>query len=317
MPDQTVHAEQTGRVLTVRLDNPPRNFMTTRMVHELDRLVRALESDRSVGAVVLTGAVEDVFITHFDVEEILRGTERGPSGISAGTAGGGLRAVGAIQRLPGGRSLVDRSPVAGVAALLQLHDVFDRMSRLDKVFIAAINGLCLGGGCELALACDIRLIADGDHLIGLPEMTVGIIPGGGGTQRLARSLGPARALEMMLEGRTLAPREAQEVGLVHHVVDADALLDRAGETASRLARRSPVAVAALKRAVYEGGSMPLGAGLHVERAGFLAASSAPPAKRAMQAYVEQVRRLGDIAPWQARETMAAWQEGTEVDLAEA
>src|SRR4051794_11495736 len=145
MADQTVRAEQTGRVLTLRLDDPPRNFMTTRMVHELDALVRMLESDRSVGAVVLTGAPEDVFITHFDVEEILRGTERGPEALSTGTAGGSLRAVGAIQRLPGGRSLVERSPVAGVAALLQIHEVFDRMNRLDKVFIAAINGLCLGG----------------------------------------------------------------------------------------------------------------------------------------------------------------------------
>jgi enoyl-CoA hydratase/carnithine racemase len=284
------------------------------MVGELEALCQGLEGDRSVGAVVLTGAPPDVFITHFDVEEILAGAQRVGATVSSAQAAGGLRAVGVAQRIPGARSLIERSPAAGLSALLQIHDVFLRMNRLDKVFIAAINGLALGGGCELALACDVRIMARGDHRIGLPELTLGIIPGAGGTQRLARALGPARALEMMLEGRALTPEEAEEAGLVHRTTDGSQLLDEALMTAERLARRSPVAVQALKRAVYEGASRPLGEGLHVERAGFMAAASTAAARRALDVYVAEVRQLREGAPWRDGELMARWQDGTAVDM---
>ena len=314
MANRTVHIERNGRVLVARLDNPPRNFMTTAMVHELDALCRDLEHDRSVGAVVLTGAPPDIFITHFDVEEIRRGTQRVGATVSATQAGGGLRAVGAAQRIPGARGLLERSPVGGMSALLRIHDVFLRMNRLDKVFVAAINGLAMGGGCELALACDIRIMARGDHRIGLPEVTLGIIPGAGGTQRLVRALGPTQALEMMLEGRVLTPDEAAEAGLVHRTAEPGQLLDEAIATAARMARRSPAAVRALKEAVYEGASKPLSAGLHVERAGFMAAASTPAARRALTAYVEEVERSADGAPWQTTGLMERWQDGTAVDM---
>jgi enoyl-CoA hydratase len=314
MAKETVHIERDGRVLLARLDNPPRNFMTSAMVGELEALCRDLEDDRSVGAVVLTGAPPDIFITHFDVEEIRRGTQRVGATVSATQAGGGLRAIGAAQRIPGARGLIERSPVGGMSALLQIHDVFLRMNRLDKVFVAAVNGLALGGGCELALACDIRIMARGDHRIGLPEITLGIIPGAGGTQRLVRALGHTRALEMMLEGRVLTPDEALEAGLVHRTAEPAQLLEEALATAARLARRSPVAVRALKEAVYEGASKPLTEGLHVERAGFMAAASTPAARRALAAYVEEVGRLPDGAPWQTGDLMARWQDGTAVDM---
>ena len=151
--------------------------------------------------------------------------------------------------------------------LRRIHDLFLRMNRLDKVFIAAINGFATGGGCELALACDIRLMAKGDGRIGQPEILVGIIPGAGGTQRLTRILGPGPALESMLEGTIYTPEEAEALGIVTHVVPADELMPRALELAERLARRAPAAVEGLKRAVYEGGSSALRDGLHIERAG--------------------------------------------------
>jgi enoyl-CoA hydratase len=314
MADRTVHIERDGRVLLARLDNPPHNFMTSAMVGELEALCRDLEDDRSVGAVVLTGAPPDIFITHFDVEEIQAGTQRVGATVSSTQAGGGLRAVGAAQRIPGARGLLERSPVGGMSALLQIHDVFLRMNRLDKVFIAAINGVALGGGCELTLACDIRIMARGDHVIGLPEITLGIIPGAGGTQRLVRALGHTRALEMMLEGRVLTPEEALEAGLVHRTVEPAQLLDEAIATAARLARRSPAAVRALKEAVYEGTSRPFTDGLHIERAGFMAAASTPAARRALSAYAAEVRGLDDGAPWQDGERMARWQDGSAVDM---
>ena len=311
---KTVQTEKAGRVLVVRLNNPPRNFMTTAMVQELDELTRGLKDDRSVGSVVITGAIENIFITHFDVDEIVQGTEGVGVRLSPAQAGGGLHALGAVGRIPGARPLLERSPAAGVLALKQIHELFLRMNRLDKTFVAAINGLALGGGCELALACDVRIMAKGDFRIGLPEMTLGIIPGAGGTQRLSRLIGPGRALEMMLEGRALTPKEARDIGLVHRTADSGRLVADAIETGERLARRSPETVAGIKRAVYEGASLPLEAGLHIERAEFLATASTPAAKRAMKAYVDEVERLGDIAPWQAQDTMERWQQGTAVDM---
>jgi enoyl-CoA hydratase len=313
MARKTVQVERKGRVCVVRLDNPPRNFMTSGMVRELDVLMRSLEGDRSVGSVVITGTPEDIFITHFDVAEIRQGSEGFGLKVSPVQAAGSLRAVGAASRLPVARSLLERSPVGGVVALREIHDLFLRMNGLDKVVIAAINGLALGGGCELALACDVRIMAKGDYRIGLPEMTLGIIPGAGGTQRMTRMLGPGRALEMMLEGRALTADEACDVGLVHRATERAELLDEALATAERLARRSPEAVAALKRAVYEGGSRPLREGLHIERAGFLAAASTPAAKRALSTYAEEVARSGEPA-WQVEETMERWQRGDVVDM---
>jgi enoyl-CoA hydratase len=232
-------------------------------------------------------------------------------------AAGALRAAGAIGRIPGAKDALGRTPVAGLVELRRIHDLFLAMNRSDKVFLAAINGLAMGGGFELALACDLRyMTADPDARVGLPEITVGIIPGAGGTQRLSRALGPGRALEMMLEGRVLAPAEAEELGLVHRVVTPDSLLEEAHATAQRLARRGPATVAALKRAVYEGASKPLAEGLHVERAAFLSVAARPEALRAMRAYAEQVERLGELAPWQAEEEMRLWQDGTAVDLVE-
>jgi enoyl-CoA hydratase len=313
MAGQTVHTEQSGRVLTVRLDNPPHNFMTTAMVGELEALVGRLESDGSVGAVVITGAPPDRFITHFDVSEIAASSAAVSASVSPGQAAAGLRAVGTAQRLPGVRGVVERSPAAGLSGLLQIHDVFLRMNRLDKVVIAAINGLATGGGCELALACDLRYMADGEHRIGQPEIALGLMPGGGGTQRMTRALGTARALELMLEGWLLTPREALEAGLVHRVLPGDDLLAEAHTTAARLARRSPATVAALKRAVYEGGSDRFPAGLHTERAGFMSTASTAAARRAMERYAGEVERNGD-APVTDPAAYRPWQDGTAVDI---
>jgi enoyl-CoA hydratase len=314
MRAKTVFTERTGRVLNVRLDNPPRNFMTGGMVRELNELVRSLEGERSIGAVVITGAMEDVFITHFDVAEILRGSEGVGPTVSSTVAGGTLRAAGAISRVPGAKAGLERTPAAGLVALRDIHELFLNLQRLDKVVIAAINGMAMGGGCELTLACDIRLMADGEYRIGLPEATLGIIPGAGGTQRLSRLLGPGRAIEMMLEGRVLRPREALEVGLVHEVLPSERLLDEAAGRAERLARRSRETVGGIKRAVYEGGSRPLEDGLHIERAEFLAAASTPAARRAMKAYSEEVASRDEVAPWETDELIRPWQEGTAVDM---
>jgi enoyl-CoA hydratase len=191
----------------------------------------------------------------------------------------------------------------------------ERIGRMDKVFVAALNGTAMGGGFELALACDIRLLADrADAWVGLPELSVGIIPGAGGTQRLARAIGPARALELILEARPLRPAAAVDAGLVHRTLPPERLLDQAIATAERLARRSPTSVQATKRAIYEGASRPLRAGTRLESAGFVAAASRPAALQAMRAYLEDVDGLGGAPLEPTEDFYGPWREGTRVDL---
>jgi enoyl-CoA hydratase len=309
---RTFETDREGRVLTLRFDNPPLNLMDRVMVAELDELLDSLEGDRSLGSVVLTGKPEGVFITHYDVEEIRRGAEGVGRSLSAGVAGASLQTVGGVARLPGARAALGRTPASGLLELQRFHDVFMRMQRMDKVFIAAINGPALGGACEIALACDLRYMAEEARWIGLPEMTLGFCPGGGGTQRLSRILGPSRALEMILEGRPLTPTEADEQGLVHRVVAGPELAAESRATAERLARRAPLSVAAAKRAILDGATKPLPAGLAEERKWFMATVSQPAARRAMRAYTERLRAAGP--PFSDDEELAIWQEGTAVDL---
>jgi enoyl-CoA hydratase len=309
---RTFETERTGRVLTVQFDNPPLNFMNRVMVAELDDLLGSLDDDRSIGSVVLTGKPEDLYITHYDVEEILAGSEGVGRSISATVAGASLQSVGGFARLPGGRAALERMPVSGLLELKRIHDVFLRMQRMDKVFIAAINGPALGGGCEISLACDLRYMSEAAKWIGLPEMTLGFCPGAGGTQRLSRMLGTSRALELILEGRPLRPAEARDVGLVHRVVAGPELLSEAQATAERLARRAPLSIAAAKRTVLDGSTKPLSEGLAEEQKWFMASSSQPAARRAMRAYAERLKAAGP--PWADDEELAMWQNGTAVDL---
>jgi enoyl-CoA hydratase/carnithine racemase len=191
--------------------------------------------------------------------------------------------------------------------------LFRALERLDKVVIAAINGNAISIGCELALACDVRYMAEEAPSIGLPEITLGIIPGGGGTQRLARTVGRSRALELILEGRLLTPDEALVIGLVDQIVPRARLVEESVETAHRLARRAPISVAAAKRALYEGASRSLRAGLAVERRWFLASVSRRPARKALRTYVDEARGR-EHAPWEDAAARENWREGRAVDL---
>lgn len=309
---RTIETQRNGRVLTVRVVNPPHNFMNRGMVAELDELTRSLQGDSSVGSVVITGGIEGRFVTHYDVAEILAGAEEVGMQVSTTAAGASLRAVGGAARLPGVGPALKRTPAGGLAELHEIHDLLLRIGRLDKVFIASINGPALGGGCELALACDLRYAADDAGPIGLPEMTLGFNPGAGGTQRLARLIGPGRALEMILEARVLSPPEALELGLVNRVVGASELAAETQEAAARFARRAPISVAGAKQAVREGSARPLREGLAMERKWFLAAASHPASHRAMRAYAESVEHEG--APWSRPEALEPWQRGEVVDL---
>jgi enoyl-CoA hydratase len=284
---QTVHTEQAGRVLTVRLDNPPRNFMTGRMVAELDELVRSLDGDRSIGAVVITGAMDDVFITHFDVREIVAGVEAVRMGMPPAASGGALRVTGAIRRIPAAERALRRTPAAGVLALQSIHDLFLRMNASDKVFVAAINGLALGGGCELALACDYRfMIDDGRSTIGQTETSLGLIPGAGGTQRLARLVGRARAAELIFESIRLKAPEAAAIGLINAAFPPQDFESSVRQRAQRLAAAAPVALRLAKEALLAGLERP-GKGYEVEAENFGRAAMTEDAMAGIMAFVSK------------------------------
>lgn len=286
--------EQRGRVLQVLLDNPPANFLTTAVMQELADLLEDLEQRQDIGAVILSGAADGVFLTHFDVDEIERAVAPITFSMPAWLTRLLLESESLLRHLPGARKLLRRTLLAGVADMNLFHEVTAHMRRMDKVFIAAINGLALGGGCELALACDLRLMAEDDQVerfLGQPEVLIGLMPGGGGTQMLARSLGVARALELCLEGQLLEPRQALALGLVNGLAPAEELLEAADALAQRLSRRSPQAVRLIKRSIYQAASRDWTEGMASEKAGFLSAASQGNTRRAMREYIERVRTI--------------------------
>jgi enoyl-CoA hydratase/carnithine racemase len=225
--DALVHVERrSDGVAVVRLDNPKVNALSSTLLAQLEAAAIALTADPP-GAVVVTGG-DRIFAAGADISEF-----GGPD--EAGTVGGGfVRALDAVAAIP-------------------------------RCVIAAVSGFALGGGCELALACDLR-IASERAKFGQPEILLGIIPGGGGTQRLARLVGPARAKDMILTGRQVGAEEALRIGLVDEVVAPDDVHDRAFTLAAELAQGAVVAQGLAKRAIDRGlqGSLPAGLDLEQE-----------------------------------------------------
>ena len=288
-----IEVEQRGRVLLARLHGGPRGEFGREIAADLKALVTRAETDESVGAIVITGSHPERFVAHAELRWLLEGGAESPS-VGPRGASAVMRSARATRAVAGVRQLADRTPLSGPMELADITETFLRMNRCGAVFVAALNGSALGIGSELALACDFRLMAAGDHVIGQPEILLGFPPGGGGTQRLVRLVGTHQGLKIMLEGASLDPEAAAEIGYVDEVVDPDELLDRAVALADHLAQRLKFAVAAVKRAAYIGGSLGLEEGLHVENAEFLSTLSKPGAQAAMLAYMKRTDEMGDL-----------------------
>ena len=287
---KTIITTRTGRVLLARLSNSPHALMSDQMVAELDDLVAMADSDDAIGAVIFTGAAPGIFLAHYDVSELLRVAQESPP-ITETQGRMALRLIRRLTSLPGLSPLVTKSPLAGLMKLNRMHDVLLRMGRSGTIYIAAINGTTAGGGLELALACDFRYIAD-DGEVAQPEILLGFPPGGGGTQRLSRLIGRAKALELMLTGRQVLPEEAKSLGLVTDTFPSDRLIDEVAAIAQILATRFKPAVSVIKRAALEGSSLPLEDGLECEKVGFLAMLGTQGAQKAMAAYVNYTNKQG-------------------------
>ena len=299
---QQLQLMQNGRVLTIAINNPPANFLTTDIMIALNTLLIELEKRTDIGSVIITGAVEGIFLTHFDVNDIERAVESIPFAMSVGLVKTLTRTENTLNHVPYTRKLLRYTPMAGVSDMNIFHEVTARMRAMDKVFIAAINGRAMGAGCELALACDFRLMADGaiedGIIIGQPEALLGLIPGGGGTQMLTRSIGAFKALEHCLEARPISAANALSLGIVNQLVVPNRLLIEARTLAERMARRSPFAIKGIKNTVYQAATQTLDCGMEVEKNTFLAAASQPNTRLAMQYYIAKVRALIDSGePW--------------------
>ena len=269
MPEyEYLRTRRDGATLVVTMTNAPRNFLNAAMVRELTSLAAGVEQDEDVRALVLTGGIDGIFITHYDVGEL--------SGASD--------------------ALREREPAppdpAEPPRLHFMHQLLLKLQALPQPVIAAINGVAMGGGCELALACDFRLMAEG-YSAGLPEVRVGILPGAGGTQRMARLLGTAKALELMLLGDVVEAREAARIGLVHRAVAPARLLDEALALASELARRPALSVALIKQCVLQGSELPLLDALRFEQDAFWRTMRSDDAARLMREYLRSDRPLNE------------------------
>jgi len=229
-----ISTEQEGAVAVVTIDHPPVNALSAALLEELEAELERLDADDAVRAIVLKGAGERAFVAGADISEFPSLRE------AAKDEGGSARG---IQRL-GARMDASRTP-----------------------FIAAIHGFCLGGGLELAMCCDIRVASD-EAQLGQPEIKLGLIPGGGGTQRLPRLVGLGRALLLNLTGDFVDARTACDWGLVEKVVPREELLDTALEIARSIAARSPHSVAVLRELARTTRDLPLEEGLRREAYAF-------------------------------------------------
>ena len=259
MPEQ-VSVQRDGAVETLVLSNPPMNFISNAMLGELYQELLRARADDAVRAIVLTGGVDGSFLTHFDINDSLEHSQqvkRHSPWVTRLIARLTYWLCQKAHRRPWLDRMVIRSlaskPPAELGAYYWVR-CLDILDTMPKPVVAAINGLCLGGGCELSLCCDLRLMADEEHYrIGLPEVLVGILPGGTGTTyRLPRIVGEGTALELMMTGRLCRPREAHELGLVHSVLPAAELGAAAALVAARLTRSAPIALAQIRHAIRHG-----------------------------------------------------------------
>ncbi len=167
------------------------------------------------------------------------------------------------------------------------HATLEQIAHIPKVFIAMIGGHALGGGLEIALACDLRFAGDGDFRIGLPEVTLGFLPGNGGTQRLARLIGASRALDLMIQGRALTPSEAYQLGIVDHLYPQAELVTRTMEYAKGIATGASFAIGRIKLAVNKGIDLPLNEGLAYERRVIEEVFTSEDSREGIAAFVEK------------------------------
>ena len=241
--------ERNERVGIVTLNRPKElNALRTQLIGELADALEEFDRDDAIGCIILTGSGEKAFAAGADIKE-----------------------------------MSDKSPID---MLMSDFASWQRISRIHKPLIAAVNGFALGGGCELAMRCDM-IVASENARFGQPEINIGVIPGAGGTQRLARTLGKYRTMEMVLTGAMVGAREMADHGLVNRVVPAAELLNEALKLAKTVAGQAPIAVRLGKEAVLAAFETSLTEGEDIERKNFFLLFASEDKREGMQAFIEK------------------------------
>lgn len=252
MAEPVVSFSKSDAVGAITLNRPPANSYEIGLMCDLEAAIDAANSDSETKVVILKSALEKFFCAGADIKTFAANRTQ------------------------------DNMEMVGVA-----HRALEKMSTSSKIFLAAINGHALGGGLEIALACDLRFAAEGEYRVGLPEVTLGLLPGNGGTQRLPRLIGANKALELMIGGETLVPEKALQLGIVNKLFTADKLLAETEAYARRLAGGATQAIGQIKRAVYEGSTMKLSEALNRERELLRPLFDTEDAKEGIRAFVEK------------------------------
>jgi len=252
MAYEFITLKREGRIVTVLLNRPPTNPLSGAFGRELFDAFTEVDRMEDVTVVVIASALEKAFVAGADIKEM---------------------------------ASMDRAASEAFSTLLQ--ETNNLLPRMRKVVIAAINGHALGGGCELAMACDYRLMKKGKGLIGLPEATLGILPGAGGTQRLPRLVGLSKAMDILLRGKAMGPEEALAIGLVDRLIEPEIFMEEVMKFAEQLASGAGKAMGYIKAAVYEGIDLPMEQGLAVERKYGLENLGTHDAKEGLAAFAEK------------------------------
>ena len=250
MSFEKLHLEVSDGIATITIDNPKANALSRQVIKELDRAFAEVKKNDDVKAVILTGAGR-MFVAGADIAELNT-----------------LSALEAVEYSRSGQHLMTR------------------IESLSKPVVGAINGFALGGGCEIAMSCTLRIASDAAKF-GQPEVKLGLIPGFGGTQRLPRLVGPGPALELLLTGDMIDANEAHRLGLVNKVVEGEKLMDEARDLANKLAAVGPVALQLTKDAAYRGMTMSASDGMRLEADLFGLAFATEDAREGTAAFLEK------------------------------
>ena len=260
--------EDNGNYVICYLSNPPTHTLTSSGVNEIHRFLDQIEKRDDLRVLAFTGDGENVFIKHYEVGELANTAER---------------------------NLETKKDKQDPKELHAFHTMLLRLRDLDSIVVAGINGNTAGGGCEFSLGCDLRIMADGNFLIGLPETSVGILPGGGGTQRLSRLIGSSRALDLILHAQLVSPKEAFDLGIINKLVSEASFNQELISYCEDLSNRAPIALQQVKKIIHQGLEMTLEESLLVEQKAFDVTMNSKDAARAMRALLDTQENIEDVS----------------------
>jgi len=265
--------EDNGQVIICYLSNPPTHTLTAQGLLEIHDFLDSLASNKELRVLAFTGEGEDVFIRHYEVGEL----------------------ADAAEKNIGREKAANKTEDNPKRKLHGFHKMLLKIRDLEAIVIAGINGNTAGGGCEFSLGCDLRVMSSGDYFIGLPETGVGIVPGGGGTQRLARLIGTSRALDLILHGQLISNTKAHEYGVINEILPKESFLESLKEYCQALASRAPIALREVKKAIHKGMDLPLEEALLVEQEAFNKTMNSKDAANAMRTMLDSKEEIDVIS----------------------